>query len=209
MKKVILTVLICLLACSIFAAKKSFDAYPFAVLIFPAITETGENVSNNDMINVASIVSAVLDKNESFSAMTFHKNNIFFKDLANLQVISPEDLENPNPKENGSRISSAVGANGYCLVDLVSFSNDKEKKVAELVINVKIFKNDDETPIFDKNISGIHSQFSGYWKQISDEKAVSICGKQAFKNLEREIKKVNGFDYVDLKKVELDEPVEL
>lgn len=209
MKKVILTVLICLIACSIFAAKKSFDAYPFAVLIFPAIAETETDLSKDELINVASIVSGVLDKNETFSAMTFHKNNIFFKDLVNEQVISAEDLENPNPVENGSRISSSVGANGYCIVDLVSFNNDKEKKVAELVINVKIFKNDVETPIFDKNISGIHSQFYGYWTKLSDEKAAKECAKNVFKNLEKEIKKVNGFEYVDVKKVELDESLSL
>lgn len=209
MKKVILTVLICLLACSIFAAKKTFDAYPFAVLIFPAIAETEEEVNGNDLIDVASIVSAVLDKNISFSAMTFHKNNIFFRELVEQQILAPEDLENTNPKENGSRISESVGANGYCLVDLISFKNDKEKKEAELVMNVKIFKNNVETPIFDKNIVGTHTQFSGYWNKTTDEKAVSVCGKNALKNLEREIKKINGFDYIDIKKVEYDEPAEL
>lgn len=209
MKKLLLLLFVSLMAVSVFAKADKADVYPFAAIVFPAVSENNSNISDDELNYMGYIVSRFIDENKTFSAMSFNKNNILIKDLVNLQILNEDDLLNVNPADDGARISEAMGANGYVIYDIPSFKIDRENNIAEVQVSLKIFKNGQNTPFFDKTVTACIDSENGFNPKNSDEKIYDKLGKLIKKEMKKAFKNVSGFDYQDVKVVEMPNGVNL
>ena len=203
MRKLIFFIVLCLLSVCAFA-----DHYPFSMVVFPAGINASIGAGPAANGQVTEVISKAINSKPSLCALCFNKENGMVKKLAEEGVLEESDLVDAVPFEDCERISSSMDADGYCIVYVKSFSNDTKALIAEVVVNVKIYKNGVDKPIFDQDVKGRYDGFKGYWKKATDAKVFENSLYYCRLALEKKLAKLNGYEYKDYRKVELVLPEE-
>ncbi|MBQ0106047.1 MAG: hypothetical protein KBT47_08450 [Armatimonadetes bacterium] len=197
MKKFLLIIAVCLIACVAFA-----ENYPFAVIVFPATLDSSIEAGPNAPAEVSSVFSKVINFNKSMCSFSFNEHNPFIKAMVEEGQLEESDLEYPVDEGNCERISEAMDADGYALVQVKSFVQDEKKFRAEAVVNIKIFKNGVEEPIFESDIKGVYGAMDGYWHKTTAAKAFEKCLGKIQGGAAHRIGRIQGDKYKDYKTVE-------
>ena len=198
MKKALFLIVLCLLCACAFA-----ENYPFGVLVCPATFPEGMEVGPLASAQASVAVSNAINDKPSMCAITFNKQNPYFKQAAEDGVIEESDLDDVVSIDDAERIATGMDCDGYALVECKSFTNDyKKDHYARGIFVVSIYKNGVADPIFSEEINVRYDGLQGYWKAKTDAAAFEKVCFCFHKSLYKKLKKLNGFDYKDLKVVE-------
>ncbi len=197
MKKALFLIILTLLCACVFA-----ENYPFGVVVFPATFDNEISIGIEGSHMASTAVSKAINDKPSMCSITFNKQNGYFKALAEEGVIEESDLEDTVAFDDGERIATAMDCDGYAFVTVKSFTNDFAKDhFARGVFEVKIYKIGQEEPIYSDEIDVLYNGIAGYWKAKSDERAFEQVCFRLHKKLYKHMKKLNGFEYKELKVV--------